>query len=133
MNRPVPCIALLTDFGTHDPYVGIMKGVILSIAPGARIVDIGHEQAPGSVMSGAFKLRSSVPYFPDGTLFVAVIDPGVGTTRKILYAESKRHRFLVPDNGLLSMLEPEDRPRKIRSVTNRRYMRTEISNTFHGR
>ena len=133
MNRPVPCIALLTDFGTRDPYVGIMKGVILSIAPDVRIVDIGHEQVPWSVMGGAFKLRSSVPYFPAGTLFVAVIDPGVGTRRKILYAESRRHRFLAPDNGLLSMLESGDRPRSIRSVTNRRYMRAEVSNTFHGR
>jgi len=133
MKRPVPCIALLTDFGFRDPYVGIMKGAILSINPDARIVDISHEQAPWGLLSGAFKLRSSVPYFPDGTIFVAVVDPGVGTRRKILFGESRRHRFLAPDNGLLSMLEPADRLRSIRSVTNRRYMRPEISSTFHGR
>lgn len=133
MNRPVPCVALLTDFGTADPYVGIVKGVILSINPDARIVDISHAIRPQSIPHGGFHLKSCVPYFPEGTLFVAIIDPGVGTSRKIVYAESARHRFLAPDNGLLSLLDPADRLRSMRSVTHRRYMRSEISNTFHGR
>lgn len=133
MKAPVPCIALLTDFGTSDPYVGIMKGSILSINPEARIVDVSHEVQPQSVLSGAFHLRSCVPYFPEGTLFVAVVDPGVGTKRRILYAESRRHRFLAPDNGLLSLLEPADRIRSVRAVTSRRFMRPQVSSTFHGR
>ncbi|HEY3225478.1 MAG TPA: SAM-dependent chlorinase/fluorinase [Planctomycetota bacterium] len=133
MKRPLPCIALLTDFGEADPYVGIMKGVILSINPEARIVDVSHAIPPQSVPGAGFHLGSCVPYFPDGTLFVAVVDPGVGTRRKILYGESKRHRFLAPDNGLLSLLDRADRIRSIRAVTARRYMRSEISNTFHGR
>jgi S-adenosylmethionine hydrolase len=133
MKTPVPCIALLTDFGTADPYVGIMKGTILSIHPEARIVDVSHEIPPHSVLGAAFQLRSSAEHFPDGTLFVAVVDPGVGTKRKILYAESKRHRFLAPDNGLLTMLKTADRVRSVRSVTSRRHMRSEVSNTFHGR
>ncbi|HTF56316.1 MAG TPA: SAM-dependent chlorinase/fluorinase [Planctomycetota bacterium] len=133
MKRPVPCIALLTDFGTSDPYVGIMKGVILSINPDARIVDISHNILPQSILEGAICLKSAVPHFPEGTLFVGVVDPGVGTRRKILYGESKRDRFLAPDNGLLSLLESGDRVQSLRAVTNRRYMGPEISNTFHGR
>ena len=133
MKRPVPCIALLTDFGTADPYVGIMKGVILSINPVAKIVDVTHEIPPQSVLGAGFHLRNCVTYFPDGTLFVAVVDPGVGTKRKILYGESKRHRFLAPDNGILTMLKAEDAVRGLRSVTNRRFMQSEISITFHGR
>jgi hypothetical protein len=133
MKPAVPCIALLTDFGTADPYVGIMKGIILSINPEARIVDVSHEIRPQAIIHGGFHLRSCVPFFPDGTIFVAVVDPGVGTKRRILYGESKRHRFLAPDNGLLSLLESEDRVRSLRSVTSRRFMRPEISNTFHGR
>ncbi len=133
MKRPIPLIALLTDFGTADPYVGIMRGAILSINPDARIVDISHDIPSQSILGAGFHLRSCATYFPEGTLFVAVVDPGVGTKRKIIYAESDRHRFLAPDNGLLSMFDSKDRLRSTRSVTNRRYMRSEISNTFHGR
>lgn len=133
MKRPIPLIALLTDFGTSDPYVGIMKGAILSINPEVRIVDITHDLPSQSILGAGFHLRNCASFFPDGTLFVAVVDPGVGTKRKIVYGESGRHRFLAPDNGLLDMLGPKDGLRSTRSVTNRRYMRSEISNTFHGR
>jgi S-adenosylmethionine hydrolase len=133
VKRPVPCIALLTDFGTRDPYVGIMKGTILSLHPEARIVDVTHEVPIQCIESAGLHLRSAVPFFPTGTLFVVVVDPGVGTKRRILYGESARHRFLAPDNGVLSLLEPKDRVRTIRSVKNRAFMRSRISNTFHGR
>jgi S-adenosylmethionine hydrolase len=123
-----PCIALLTDFGTSDPYVGIM-----TINPDARIVDVNHQCMPHSVEAAGLHLRSCVPYFPTGTLFVVVVDPGVGTSRRILYAESARHRFLAPDNGVLSLLETRDRVRTARSVTNRAFLRSRLSNTFHGR
>ena len=128
-----PCIALLTDFGKADPYVGIMKGVILSINPDAKIVDVTHECWPHDVQAAGFYLRSCVPFFPTGTLFVTVVDPGVGTKRRILFGESPRHRFLAPDNGLLSLLEPAHRARSLRSVTNRRFMKSRVSTTFHGR
>jgi hypothetical protein len=133
MKRPVPCIALLTDFGSRDPYVGIMKGVILTLNPDARIVDVTHEVPGQDTQAAGLHLRSAVPFFPPGTLFVAVVDPGVGTNRRVLYGESARYRFLAPDNGLLSLLETKERVRTIRSVTNRAFMRSRISNTFHGR
>gem|GEM_PF-48557 len=133
MKRPVPCIALLTDFGAADPYVGIMKGAILSINPDARIVDVSHDSKPHSVEAAGLYLRSCVPYFPAGTLFVVVVDPGVGTRRRVLYGESARHRFLAPDNGVLSLLDTKDRVRSLRAVTNRAFMRSRISSTFHGR
>jgi S-adenosylmethionine hydrolase len=133
MKTPPPCIALLTDFGMRDPYVGIMKGAILSINPDARIVDVNHESMPHAVESAGLHLRSCVPHFPTGTLFVVVVDPGVGTKRRLLYAESARHRFLAPDNGVLSLLETRDRVRSVRAVTNRAFMSSRPSNTFHGR
>jgi S-adenosylmethionine hydrolase len=131
-SRP-SCIALLTDFGARDPYVWIMKGAILTINPDARIVDVTHETMPHAVEAAGLHLRSCVPYFPTGTLFVVVVDPGVGTSRRIIYAESARHRFLAPDNGVLSLLEPRDRLRHVRSVTNRKFMSLRPSATFHGR
>jgi len=133
VKRPVPCIALLTDFGAADPYVGIMKGVILSINPDARIVDVHHQPMPYVVETAGLHLRSCAPHFPTGTLFVVVVDPDVGTSRRILYGESARHRFLAPDNGVLSFLEPRDRVRTVRAVTNRAFMSSRPSNTFHGR
>ena len=99
MKSP-PLLALLTDFGTRDPYVGIMKGAILSINPEARIVDVSHDVPAHGVEAAGFTLRSCVPHFPTGTQFVVVVDPGVGTKRRILYGESARHRFLAPDNGV---------------------------------
>ena len=128
-----PVIALLTDFGSRDPYVGIMKGVILSINPDARIVDVNHETMPHSVEAAGLHLRSCVPHFPTGTLFVVVVDPEVGSKRRIVYGESTRHRFLAPDNGVLSLLDPSSRVRVVRSVTNRAFMKSRISSTFHGR
>src|SRR5688572_3444256 len=110
-----------------------MKGAILSINPDARIVDVTHDIPPQAVEAAGLHLRSCVPYFPTGTLFVVVVDPGVGTKRRALYGESARQRFLAPDNGVLSLLETKDRVRSLRAVTSRAFMRSRISNTFHGR
>jgi len=124
-------IVLLTDFGTSDPYVGIMKGVILSRAPKATIVDLCHEAAPQDVRMAAFQLLVSAPYFPDKTVFCCVVDPGVGSSRRAVWAKTKRHQFLAPDNGLLSWLpEPVVEWRTIEAEKLRLHP---VSGTFHGR
>jgi len=119
-------IVLLTDFGLCDPFVGIMKGVIGTAAP---VVDLTHDVPPYGVREAAWLLRSSVPYFPKGSIFVSVVDPGVGSGRRALLAETERHLFLAPDNGLLGWL----RGARFREVTNRRLFLKPVSNTFHGR
>jgi len=124
-------IVLLSDFGHHDPYVGVMKGVILSFCPKAAIVDLGHELPPQDVTAAAFTLRVSAPYFPKGSLFVCVVDPGVGSQRRILWARTARHQFLAPDNGLLSWVQEPFI--EVRSVENRRLWLPQVSATFHGR
>ncbi len=126
-----PVIALLTDFGLQDPFVGIMHGVIAGIAPDAKVVDLCHGVPPQDVKAGALHLRSSTPYFPDGTIFMAVVDPGVGSSRKILFARTKRHWFLAPDNGLLSWLP--DPVVEWRRVENAKLFLPKVSSTFHGR
>jgi S-adenosyl-L-methionine hydrolase (adenosine-forming) len=102
MNRKT--IALLTDFGLEDPYVGQMKGVLASLAPEALVVDISHQVRPFDVLQGAFFLASSWRFFPKGTIFVAVVDPGVGTQRRLVMVEMKGCAFLAPDNGLLALI-----------------------------
>ncbi|MDE2292933.1 MAG: SAM-dependent chlorinase/fluorinase [Elusimicrobia bacterium] len=125
-----PLAALLTDFGHEDHFVGVMKGVILSRAPGARLVDLCHGVAPQDVRGAALRLRASVRYFPEGTLFVCVVDPGVGSPRPILWARTQEHQFLAPDNGLLSWVGPF---RRLRRVENRGLFLKPVSRTFHGR
>jgi len=126
-------IALLTDFGAQDPYAGVLKAVILSRCPGANVVDLCHGVGPQDVRQAAFVLRSSAPYFPDGTLFVCVVDPGVGSSRAVLWARSRRHAFLAPDNGLLAWLGGDERLLEVRRVTNRALFHPKVSRTFHGR
>jgi S-adenosyl-L-methionine hydrolase (adenosine-forming) len=126
-----PLLALLTDFGTRDPYVGAMKGAALSVCADATIVDLTHEIAPHDVAEAARHLVAAAPYFPDGTAFVAVVDPGVGTTRRALAARSAGHWFLGPDNGVLSMVLRDDAA--IVEITDGRYLRPEVSATFEGR
>ncbi len=124
-------IVLLTDFGHQDPFVGIMKGVILSHAPRATMIDLCHGIPPQDVSAAALVLRTSVEYFPKNSLFVVVVDPGVGTKRRIIWARTKRCSFLAPDNGVLSWL-----PEKIiecRQVSNEKLFLTSNSQTFHGR
>lgn len=128
-----PVITLLTDFGLADHYVAAMKGVILSICPQARLVDVSHEVTPFAIPEGAYTLAQAWQYFPKGTTHLAVVDPGVGGARRPIVAEVAGHRFVAPDNGLLSMvLEAEPRPR-VRVIVAHRYFRQPVSNTFHGR
>jgi S-adenosylmethionine hydrolase len=124
-------ITLLTDFGSKDLYVGCMKGAILSVAPDVTIVDLTHEVSPQDVPMGAFLLQASVRFFPRGTIHVAVVDPGVGSSRRILAAHCEGQIVLAPDNGLLTPLLP--RVDAIHHVSEPRFFRDEVSRTFHGR
>ena len=124
-------ITLLTDFGTKDPYVGIMKGVILSTNPDVRIVDITHEVDPQDVREGAFLIPEYYRYLEKGTIHVAVVDPTVGSDRKPIVFSKDGYFFVGPDNGLFTLLC--DDATRIFAIENKRYMRKEISPTFHGR
>lgn len=126
-------ITLITDFGTQDWFVGAMKGVILSIAPGAQVVDITHEVRPGDVWAGAFALAASWRCFPRGSVHVAVVDPGVGSHRPALAVETDEGIFVGPDNGVLSLALADQRLRSVRALQNQKYFRTPVSATFHGR
>jgi S-adenosyl-L-methionine hydrolase (adenosine-forming) len=126
-------ITLTTDFGTGSPYVAQMKGVILTIAPAVTLVDITHDVPPQDVRQGALVLEDTTPRFPEGTLHVAVVDPGVGTARRLVYAELGRQRYLAPDNGLLSRVAVTASARRLIALTNRSYWLPDVSPTFHGR
>ncbi len=131
MARPV--IALLTDFGTRDHYAGTMKGVALGICPDAVLVDITHEIAPHDVLGGALELAASFRYFPAGTIFLVVVDPGVGSVRRGIAADTGDFKFVAPDNGVLTAVLDEQPARKIVELTERRYARPTVSRTFEGR
>ncbi len=126
-------ITLTTDFGTRDPYVGVMKGVIAQIAPATQVVDITHEIEGQQIMAAAFVLRQTIAWFPRGTVHVAVVDPGVGSARRILAAQYAGQIVLVPDNGLITLVHRDFRLEDARSVEERRYMLPSLSTTFHGR
>ena len=126
-------ITLTTDFGYNDWFVGAMKGVILGRNREARIVDITHGIPSGSIAAGAFALAASCHYYPDGAIHVAVVDPGVGSQRKAILIQTKRHFFLGPDNGLLSLAAPKEDTIEIRRLENTRYFVQPVSRTFHGR
>jgi len=130
---PAQIITLLTDFGLKDPYVGTMKGVILGIAPAVRIVDLTHEIAAQDVFDGAYVLKSSYKYFPRGTIHVAVVDPGVGTERKAIALRADGHFFVVPDNGIASLITADTPPAATVELTERKYFLPDVSWTFHGR
>jgi len=123
----------MTDFGTRDSYAGSMKGVILNIFPRATVVDLTHEIEPQNVKQGAFILEAAYPYFPSGSLFVSVVDPGVGSERRILAVKTKTGIFLVPDNGLITRILQREKLWVARAVTNQRFFMKKISSTFHGR
>jgi S-adenosylmethionine hydrolase len=131
MARPV--IALVTDFGTRDHYAGTMKGVALGICPDAALVDITHEVAPHDVLGGALELAAAYRYFPAGTVFLVVVDPGVGSTRRGIAAEAGDYRFVAPDNGVLTVVFNETAPRRVVELTERKYARPTVSRTFEGR
>ena len=126
-------ITLLTDFGTADYFVGAMKGVILSINPHARIVDITHEIPPQNIPAGAFMLSAACQAFPSETIHVAVVDPGVGSTRRPLVVSGCNQYFVGPDNGLFSFIFERDREARVFHLTNEDYFRRPVSQTFHGR
>jgi S-adenosylmethionine hydrolase len=128
-----PIIALLTDFGTRDHYVGAMKGAILSVAPDAQVVDILHDVEPHDVEGGAFALGAAYAAFPAGTVFVAVVDPGVGSSRRGLAIEAGSYRFVGPDNGLMTEVLAEHPTARVHALVNRRLWRAAVASTFHAR
>ncbi len=129
-----PPIVLLTDFGFKDHYVGVLKGVILSIHPTTTIVDLSHGVEPQNILQAASLLEISYSFFPKGSIFVCVVDPGVGTSRKILCAKSRNYYFLGPDNGVLTLALGHEPLMEVRSLENKKfYSQKTPSATFHGR
>lgn len=126
-------ITLLTDFGSADPFIGIMKGVILGINPRVAIVDLSHGVSPQEVLEAAFLLHCSYRYFPRGTIHVVVIDPGVGGRRKPLLAEGIHGYYIAPDNGVLSYLFGSGEVQRVVEITADEYFLHPVSQTFHGR
>ena len=130
-----PTIVFITDFGVLDDSVAICRGVMYSIMPAVRIVDLTHQVRPFSILDGARFLHGATPYYPAGTVFVVVVDPGVGSTRKAIAAKSRRGQyFVLPDNGLLTLVEQRDGIESVREITNPEWMiGSKLSSTFHGR
>ena len=126
-------IALLTDFGTKDYFVGAMKGAILFINENVQIVDITHEIEPQNIVSASFNLRACFQDFLVGTIFVAVVDPGVGSRRRAILVETPDYFFIAPDNGLLSFVFNGEKEFRVFELTSRKFFAENISATFHGR
>jgi S-adenosylmethionine hydrolase len=133
MGSPPSIISLLTDFGDRDEYVGVMKGVILSRAPHAVLVDLCHYIAPHDIRQAAAMIAAAYQYFPEGALHVMVVDPGVGGERNLIFAQASTCGFLCPDNGLLTELIAQGILHKAWRVTNRALFSHAVSATFHGR
>lgn len=131
--KPRPLITLTTDFGLQGSYVGQMKAAILARNPSVPLVDLSHLIPPQDVLAGALLLADCGGRFPPGTIHVAVVDPGVGTDRRIVLAQAGEQFYLVPDNGLLTFVDRETPIEQVVEVTNRTYFSPEISATFHGR
>ncbi len=129
------CISLLTDFGLSDEYAGVMKAVVATINPQARVIDITHQIAPQDIVQAAFVLKAAYRYFPPGTVHLAVVDPGVGTGRQIVAARAGDYFFLGPDNGVLwpSIEATGEKDPQIVTVTNPAFFLANVGNTFHGR
>jgi S-adenosylmethionine hydrolase len=134
-RSPRPTIVFMTDFGVVDDSVALCKGVMYSIAPDVRIVDLTHQVTPYSILDGARFLYGATAYFPAGSIFVVVIDPGVGSARKAIVVKSKRGQyFVLPDNGLMTLVQDRDGLESAREITNRDWMiGAALSSTFHGR
>src|SRR5579859_1209639 len=130
-----PTIVFMTDFGVVDDSVAICRGVMYGIMPDVRIVDLTHQVTPFSILDGARFLFGATPYFPTGTVFVVVVDPTVGSTRKAIVAHSKRGQyFVLPDNGVITLVEQRDGIDAVREITNPQWMiGSKLSSTFHGR
>ena len=130
---PSHLITLMTDFGTSDHYVGVMKGVVLNINPQIQIVDITHAIPPQDVHGAAFLIDSAYSYFPTGTIHVVVVDPGVGSSRRVIVCQTPTAYFVCPDNGLLTHILRNEEPICTVAVENSTYFLPQVSNTFHGR
>jgi S-adenosyl-L-methionine hydrolase (adenosine-forming) len=128
-----PIVTLTTDFGINDHFVGAVKGVILDIVPEAAIVDVTHAVQAFDVLDGAIAISQAYSYFPNGTVHMVVVDPGVGTTRRPILASSDGYHFVAPDNGVLSMVYAREERMHVRHITSEHYFRQPVSNTFHGR
>jgi S-adenosyl-L-methionine hydrolase (adenosine-forming) len=133
MLKKQSIITLITDFGLQDGYAGMMKGVIANVNPSANVIDISHNIEPQNVFQAAYVLNISYTYFPKGTIHVVVVDPGVGSDRRIICLKTKDYLFLAPDNGVLSFIVANEEFPSIREVTNGELFLPEVSNTFHGR
>jgi S-adenosylmethionine hydrolase len=132
-RRRRPLVALLTDFGTRDHYAGAVKGAVLAACPEATVVDITHELPRHDVAAGAFSLASAYRAFPPGTVFVAVVDPGVGSARRALAVEAGGYRFVGPDNGIFTLILADHPGARVREIRNPRLLRPHVSATFHAR
>ncbi|MDA1093683.1 MAG: SAM-dependent chlorinase/fluorinase [Acidobacteria bacterium] len=130
---PPPVVALMSDFGTRDHYAGAMKGAVLQVCPEATLVDISHDIPPHDRQGAALQLAAAWRYFPVGTVFLVVVDPGVGSARRALAADTGDYRFVAPDNGVLTAVFKEAPPKRVVELTARRYRRPTVSRTFEGR
>jgi len=126
-------VAFLSDFGTADPFVSAMKGIVLTKVPSINILDITHEIPAQDIHSASFYLMAAMPYMPPKTLFVCVVDPTVGTDRGILWARTKNYQFVAPDNGLISWAEQNEKIEEVRLINNSELFMKNVSSTFHGR
>jgi hypothetical protein len=128
-----PIITLTTDFGSNDHFVGAMKGVILDIVPEAQIIDICHSVQAFDVLDGALTISQAYSYFPNRTVHVVVVDPGVGTARRPILASCDKYHFVAPDNGVLSLVYAREERMHVRHITAEHYFLQPVSNTFHAR
>lgn len=126
-------ITLTSDFGLRDPYVAEMKGAILTVNPKAALIDVTHEIEKFNVRQASFALASAAPFFPAGTVHLAVVDPGVGTQRRAIVVQAKKDFFVGPDNGVLTLASQNQGVEHIYQLANPKFMRPNVSNTFHGR
>ena len=126
-------ITFTTDFGLTDGFVGTTKGVVRKINPAAQVIDISHQIPPQDIDAAAFVIRTSYRYFPAGTLHMVVVDPGVGSQRKIIAVETEQYFFLAPDNSVLKYIFHDEKIIRVINVANKQYFLQEISQTFHGR
>lgn len=130
LSRP---IFFLSDFGLEDPYVGIVKAVVHGIAPHVSVIDLAHQIPPGNLRRAAYALYQSVEHLPQGSVVLAVVDPGVGSSREALIVQAQKHIYVVPNNGLLSLVPERDPLMRVFQIENPRGHHAGVSRTFHGR
>ena len=131
--RPIPLVAMLTDFGSEGPFVGIMKGVVLSLNKSVTIVDICHQIDPHDVIQAAYQWKAAYSFFPPGSIQIGVVDPGVGGERKGILAVSDSYFYIAPDNGILTLVEEKDPFKAVYELKNTDLQLAKVSSTFHGR